>query len=458
MTPAGSVNAASSISSEWCLPGQQIGHLVHALGLLPPKSGSACGRSFLQMRTWLSWLGAVLLLEAVACARRPSDSDASDASTDIADAGPKDAGVKDATVPRDRSIGDVTFTYNGPSDDGSIPPDAACAAAAVPAQPVALDMYIVLDRSATMRQPLEFVPTCRVGDATKSRWCYAINALGGFFSAPTSNGMGVALEFFPHGACGWVTYPTEQNCCTLGDCCAGSDEAVPEVALGELPGHLPALVAALNAQDPLGTTTPLEAALRGMTRYAASAKRPDRQMVGLITTDGSSNGCERDAANLAAILRQHRDATGQLTFVVGMTGANYTVLETLAQAGGAPPHETHCAGSISPCSFYDVGDGNPEAFVDALQQIQRSVVGCRFGMPTTDSGLVDPNTMMVEWNSSSQTVDQLLPHVTSMSDCGKGWYADPTKPGEFSLCPETCNQLQAEPLVHVNVLAGCLGS
>jgi hypothetical protein len=414
----------------------------------------------MQMPIRLSWLGATCIALSIACARRPPESDLGDAGTDAAasNVNPKDAEPKDVVVARDRSLGDVTFSYDGPSDDPGMTRDAACAASAVPAQPVALDMYIVLDRSATMRQPLDSVPTCRVGDGTNSRWCYAINALGGFFAAPTSNGVGVALEFFPHGSCGWVAYPTEQNCCTLGACCDGSDESLPEVPLGELPGHLPTLVAALNAQDPLGTTSPLEAALRGMTQYTASAKRPGRQMVGVITTDGSPNGCERDTNQLASILREHRDATGQLTFVIGMTGANYAVLEGLAQAGGSALHATHCAGGITPCSFYDVSDGNPEAFVDALQQIQRSVVGCRFGMPATDSGLVDPNTMVVEWSSSSQATAQQLPRVSAPSDCGQGWYADPSKPTEFSLCEQTCSQLQAEPLVHIDVLAGCLGS
>jgi len=410
------------------------------------------------MPTRLRWLGAIALIGFVACARRPPESDPLDAAVGMPDSSVTDGGPKDAANPHDRSLGDVTFIYNGPSDDGSIAADAACAASVVPAQPAALDMYIVLDRSATMRQPLDTVPDCRVGDSTQSRWCFAINALGGFFAAPTSNGLGVALEFFPHGTCGWVTYPTEQNCCTLGDCCAGAAEAVPEVALGELPSHLPTLQAALNAQDPLGTTTPLEAALRGMTQYAAAAKRPARQMAGVITTDGSTNGCERNVATLAGILRQHREATGQLSFVVGMTGANYTVLETLAQAGGATPHTSHCAGGISPCSFYDVADGNPEAFVDALQQIQRSVVGCRFGMPTTDSGLIEPNTMLVQWSSTSQPAAARLQRVTSAADCGQGWYADPTTPGEFSLCPETCTTLQGQPLVRIDVAVGCLGS
>lgn len=377
---------------------------------------------------------------------------------DDASIGPaKDAGISDASIPRDRTIGDVSFVYEVPSEDASVTADAACATAAVPAQPVALDMFIVLDRSATMRQPLDSVPNCRVGDATKSRWCYAINALGGFFAAPTSNGVGVALEFFPHGTCSWTNYPTEQDCCTFGDCCSGSDTSTPEVALGELPSHRPTLVAALDAQAPIGTTSPLEAALRGMTRFTAREKRPERQMVGVITTDGSANGCERDADKLSEILRQHRETTGQLTFVIGMTGADYAILENLAQAGGASAHTAHCAGGISPCTFYDVGDGDPAAFIDALQQIQRSVVGCRFGMPSTDGGLVDPESMVIQWRTSSQDIKQLA-RVNGPADCGEGWFADPTTPGEFSLCPSTCDLMQSAPFTRVDVLAGCLGS
>lgn len=360
-------------------------------------------------------------------------------------------------MPRDRSLGDVSFTYDGPSDDGSVSPDAACASAAVPAQPVPVDLHIVLDRSASMQQPLNQVPKCNVGDAQDSRWCHAIDALGGFFAAPTSNGMGIALDFVPHGTCTWIS-PTEQNCCTLGDCCSGRSESVPAVPLGELPDQFSALIAALNGQDPLGTTTPLEAALRGMTQSMSSTQRTARQMVGIVTTDGRPNGCERNTEALADILLRHREATGQLTFVIGMTGANYEVLEQLARAGGASPHLTHCAGGYNPCTFYDVGDGDPKAFIDALMQIQRSVVSCRFGMPTTPHGLVAPETMIVQWRSEAEPTPKHLARIAVPNTSCQGWYADPSHPGEFSLCTATCALLQAQPSAHVEVLAGCRGS
>jgi hypothetical protein len=412
------------------------------------------------MRLGLACVGLGTLAIVLSCARRSPDTDAHSTTAGAGSAGTsaRNTDPEDAAVPKDRSLDDVSFVYESPEEDASVTEDAACAALAVPAQPLTIDMVLLLDRSATMRQPLASVPSCRVGDTTASRWCYAINALGGFFSAATSNGMGVALEFFPPGTCGWVKYPTEQNCCTFGDCCQGADEAVPQVPMGELPGNLPNLIAALNDQDPLATTSPLEAALRGMTSYAAQAKRGDRSMVGVITTDGNANGCERDASKLAAILKQHRDTTGQLTFVIGMTGANYPVLETLAQAGGADLHTQHCAGGISPCSFYDVSDGTPAAFIDALQQIQRSVAGCRFGMPNTDSGLVDPATLVVEWKSSAHATLTRLTRRAALAECGEGWYADAAHPGQFALCPSTCAFLQAEALVNINVLVGCLGS
>jgi hypothetical protein len=346
-------------------------------------------------------------------------------------------------------------------DDGSVDRDAACVAEAVPALPIALDMYLILDRSGSMS------PDCNVGSATNSRWCYAINALAGFFAAPTSNGLGVALGFSPHGTCTWTdSTHTAQTCCSVEtECCRGDDDDDPEVPLAELPGSYGALFSKLNEQIPNGTTSPLEAALLGLTRYTTANKRSERQMIGVIVTDGNPNGCNPSVPYLAGILSNHRAETGQLTFVIGMTPenekptdkikVNHEVLEQLAIAGGATPHTTHCAGGINPCSFYDVGAGESKAFVDALQQIQRSIVGCRFTMPTTDAGLVDPNTFAVEWSSATEATPIRLPRLNSRDDCGEGWYAEQ---GEFALCDKTCSLLQGNLQVRIDVLAGCLGS
>ena len=396
---------------------------------------------------------AVIVLPSWYCARREMSGaeEASDAGRDAGQLRPNDAAAAKWEIP------DVSFIYDGVVDDAALSADAACAVQPVLAEPVPLDLYMMLDRSASMALPEQTVPNCKVGDTTEARWCYAINALAGFFGAPTSNGMGVALQFFPYGGCTW-TSATEQNCCAYGDCCAGADESVPTVPLGRLPGQLPSLVEALNAQSPLGTTTPIEAALRGLVAYTAQAKTSNRSMVGVIVTDGEPNGCDLSADNLAAVISTQLSTNGIKTFVIGMDGANFATLEQLAIAGGATPHTTYCAPGFDSCSFFNVGGGQPEAFIDALQQIQRSVVGCQFTLPSTDAGIVDPSTLVVNVVSPANPDQQTLKRVESLADCGDGWYSDASAPGQFALCPSTCTGVQALVGVSVQLLAGCLGS
>jgi hypothetical protein len=403
------------------------------------------------------WRTAVLVatvaLSSWYCARRdmPHSAESLDAGSDAGSQRPTDAGSSRREIP------DVSFTYEGSIEDAALLQDAACAVEPVAAEPVALDLYLMLDRSASMPLPQQVIPTCMVGDTIEARWCYAINALAGFFGAPTSNGMGVALQFFPHGDCGW-TSATEQNCCTTGSCCTGTDDAIPTVPLGQLPGQQQNLVNALNAQSPLGTTTPIEAALRGLVSYTAQAKQPNRSMVAVLVTDGEPNGCDLSTSTLGSILATHRLATGIKTFIIGMDGANFQTLEQLAVAGGATPHTTYCASGFSSCSFFNVGGGKPEAFIDALQQIQRSVVGCRFALPSTDAGIIDPDTLVVNTVSPANPDQQSLKRLPSAVACGDGWYSDPMAPGEFALCPGTCSAVQAQLGVRIELLAGCLGS
>jgi hypothetical protein len=181
-------------------------------------------------------------------------------------------------------------------------------------------------------------------------------------------------------------------------------------------------------------------------------------MVGVLVTDGEPNGCDLDVDTLAAIISTQLSTNGIKTFVIGMDSANFQTLERLSIAGGATPHSTYCAPGFTTCSFFNVGGGQPEAFIDALQQIQRSVVGCRFSLPITDAGIVDPATLVVNVVSPASPDQQTLPHVASLAACGDGWYSDANAPGEFALCPSTCTGVQAEVGVSIQLLAGCLGS
>ena len=348
------------------------------------------------------------------------------------DAGKEDVSVQDATP-------DVNFNYDAPIHDGNVTQDSACATAVAEAEPLPLDIYLMLDKSSSMGTD------CNVGSSTSSRWCHAINALAGFVTDSTSAGMRVALEFFS------------------GDNCSASTYANPAVTLGYLDGtsggHAATLVSSLNSAVPSGMT-PTEGALLGMTQFTAANQATGRVMIGILITDGLPTRCNTSTSHLAGIAASHLASTGIKTFVIGMADAlDFNVIETIATSGGAAAHNDFCH-STTPCHHYDVGDGNPQAFIQALQQIQASAIACQFKMPTTDAGVIDIDQVKVEYTPAGTGTPQLLTRVTDAASCtADGWYYDDnTNPTTIHLCPDMCSTVQGDSNAKVQVLLGCLGS
>lgn len=354
----------------------------------------------------------------------------------------------------DASYPDVEFIYDPPA------PEEACARSEFLAEPLPVDLYIMLDRSGSMNIPESLPPStggdCDVGDPTVSRWCYTLNALDGFFGSGEVEETGVALQFFPNGTCS-ETPPIGHNCCEGGACCGGGPDSVAAVPLGALAQNRDSLVSALNAQSPAGVTTPIEAALRGMAAWTTAHKTALRSMAGLLITDGEPTGCSNNTELLAAVVGQHLADTGIPTFVLGMDGAKFAPLEAIAQAGGVASHTDYCPSGIRPCHVYNVGNGDPAAFALALEQIKGAVVQCRFAMPSTDSGVVDPRRMEVVYRQESG--EQVLTRADSPEACSAGGYYfdDNDSPSEVALCPETCAELRAARASEVILSVDCLG-
>ena len=66
-----------------------------------------------------------------------------------------------------------------------------------------------------------------------------------------------------------------------------------------------------------------------------------------------------------------------------MQGADFDNLEDIAKGGGAPPHAdtvgslmNACGDVPEPCTFWNVGNGEPAAFEAALAAIQQQADGC----------------------------------------------------------------------------------
>lgn len=372
------------------------------------------------------------------------------------------------TVPPPRQYPDYEFVYD-PPEAPPLTPDNACALGSTEAVPTPLDMYILFDRSGSMNLPQSMpegstVPgegDCNVGDDVVSRWCYSINALDAFFGSPEAAGTGIALQFFPAGGCTSSGNPFLYSCCDSGDCCRGSLEATPAVSLLELPAARAELAAALDAEIPWADRTPIEAALRGMIDYTRRAARPNRQMIGLLVTDGGPEGCASKESTLANLVRSHLSRTGIPTYIVGTQGAAFSWLETIAAAGGAPEHTEHCAAGVRPCHFYNVGSGQPDVFIEVLQQIRRSAIACRFQIPEAEGGLVDPDEIALSFTPTGQDEARRVNRVASADDCtnaGGFYYDDNDDPQSILLCPSSCADFRAGDGGEVKILLGCKGS
>ncbi len=334
----------------------------------------------------------------------------------------------------DSGLTDVSFSYDADPEDAGFDPDAACASSTVNAKPLPLDMYVILDSSGSMGTD------CNVGGGATSKWCYAVNALYSFFAAPTSAGTGAALSFF-----------SGSNCPNLGNA---------QVPYSVLPANLAAFSTALNGASP-GGNTPTSAAANGIATYTAANEKPGRKMIGVLITDGDPTSCNpTNVGQINTILANHFANTGIPTFVIGMTGATFGNLETLANNAGAPSHTLYCGGGVSPCHFYNVANGDPLVFAAVLAAIQQVAIGCQYQLPAADAGLVDPDKVSVEYTPGGGSA-QTLTRRNDATQCGTndGWYYDNNaNPTLIVLCPATCTKVTADKNATIQIKLACQGS
>ena len=242
-----------------------------------------------------------------------------------------------------------------------------------------VDMYIMFDKSGSMGDPAGNgkAGDCNIGDTKNSKWCHAINAVAGYLDSPSAKDQSAALQFFSDA---------DNPSCETGT--PYDTPAVPATSYTTLPST--AFNAALNSTEP-GGGTPMEAAIRGIETFTAANRRPGKVTIGILVTDGDPQGCEENLNTLSALLQAHNTATTIRTYVIGMNGATFSNLEELAVGGGAPTHAatvgtlTNACGDVpAPCHFWNVGDGDPAGFIQALAAIQESANGCSPGGGTVN--------------------------------------------------------------------------
>lgn len=342
-----------------------------------------------------------------------------------------DSGAPDAS---DAGIPDVVFSYDGPTDDGGFNPDASCAEVTAKAQLLPLDLYVVLDRSGSMVNP----------SLGSLRWPPVRDALNQFFQSPGAAGIGIALTMFAH--------PTSPEC-------DASSYATPLVPMAPLPGGAAGqaitLLQTMNKYAPtIGIGTPTTAAVTGAVTFMKGDKtaNPKHVVAIVLATDGLPGDAycnpETAADVQAAVAAGFNGTPSVRTFVIGIDpdSTMQTNLTSWANAGGG--------------QFFDVAtSGGSAQFLQAMQTIQKSALGCSYNMPTTDAGIVDPDKVSVEYAPGGSGTPQSLPRVDNSGSCGSGWYYDDNaKPTTITLCKTTCDMVQANTNAEVDVNLGCLGS
>ena len=309
----------------------------------------------------------------------------------------------------------ITINIDAGSGDGALTADSACVGETKQAELIPLSMYILLDRSSSM-----------VSHGSP-KWSQALAALNAFAGDQSLIATKIALQSWAgEGPCDGSYYDT------------------PAVPMGQVPTVAPQVANWLLGINPKGNT-PTQGALLGLTKFTTqyAAKNPGEKVVGLLVTDGLPTRCDTSQSTLSGIAASAFNGTPSIpTYVMGMQGANFALLDAIAQAGGTG-------------KSFDVTAGT-QAFTSALQAISGSALACEFEIPTPDTGTLDPERVNVEFTPGTGAPQQVF-KVDNLAACVPwGWYYDdPIKPTRILLCPDACTQVKADTNGRIDMILGC---
>ena len=355
--------------------------------------------------------------------------------------------------------GGILFGGGGPTG-GNTGVGGGCAENSIVAEKFPLDMYIMLDQSGSMSDAVQ----------NGSKWSAVTSAITSFINQPAATGIGVGIQYFPAdtgnqcpvfcyldsdcGPCGpcfgaipAIPFP---GTCIGDDSCTVTDYSTPEVAIDVLPAVAQAISSSLSAHGPSGGT-PTSAALQGALDYTTgwANGHPDHVVIIVLATDGDPTSCNTDLNFINSIAAAGAGGTPQiLTFVIGV-GSSLTALNGIAAAGGT--------GSAF---LVDTNQDVTQQFLDALNVIQGTALGCVYDIPDPGQGQ-DPDygKLNVEYTPGGSSEGEVIPKVAGPGDCppaGDGWYYDDeSNPTTIILCDSTCAKVSADNNGQVDIVLGC---
>jgi hypothetical protein len=263
--------------------------------------------------------------------------------------------------------------------------------------------------------------------------------------------MGVGLQYFP--------IPQDPSYLATAPC----DEThynTPDVPIAALPDNAQAIVDSINKHPQPGGATPTVPALSGALDYALGWQKahPDHKTIVVFATDGQPGGCGALPNNPSSVTNAVTQAANKakgaafgnphvLTFVIGV-GPEAGNLNQISQAG-----------SGQDAFFVDTSTDGKQQFMDALNKIRGSVLGCNYKIPTPASGRIDPNQINAGVKTGDNDQLDKLVGVGTKDKCDAssgGWYFDDaTNPTQVILCDATCSKVASASKASIDIVYGC---
>lgn len=301
----------------------------------------------------------------------------------------------------------------------------ACALYELTAEVKPVNLYVMFDKSSSM---------------AGSKWDAAKAGMTAFVQDAASDGLKVALRFFPRDA-------------DATPACDQQAYEEPTVDFTALPDGAAAIVAAMEAEAPDGFSTPIYPALGGaiLEGIEVAENSPGEVSAVLLVTDGAPEGpadmCggvdpedPQVLADLAAAGAAFDPPVA--TYVVGLPGVDQATANLIAAAGGTD-------------EAILVASTNVESeFQQALSKVRGDALPCSYEVPEQVlSGEVSIGLVNVEITQPGGE-PETVPFDPSCT--GEGWhYDDQQSPTSIDLCPDSCQHLEANPGVSIRVVLGC---
>jgi hypothetical protein len=356
----------------------------------------------------------------------------------------------------------ITVGTSGAGGGGTSGGFEKCAGMVSKASLTPVNMFIQFDRSTSMLQGgdggIAMMPTPA---GTPNKWDQAAAALNAFFKDPKSEGLKIALRFFPDDkpapGCGGPACDTDacaQPLVPLGSLLADSSPTdvqeglLLQAIVDSAPMALGGTGMAGMGAGAGGPGTPIFPALQGALKWATANRMitPGEKSVVVLVTDGTPTSCDQDINHIAQLAADALAVSMVQTYAIGIEGASNDQLNTIARAGGTDH-----------AFFAGNGATTQEDLLNALNAIRGTALACQFKVPVSSTGTFDPNKINIQYTNSSGMVTKLAKTADSNAcGTGDGWYYDnPAQPTSISLCAGTCTKLQADSAAQLDVEVGC---